>query len=230
VARDLRLDRKTWHELAGRASSTIVAVPVGSLEQHGPHLPLGTDTDIASYLALGLLHGRDDVLVAPAIAYGSSGEHAGFPGTLSIGGPALTTMVVELVRSADAFRAVVLVCGHGGNLEALRAAVDLLTSEGRRVLLWAPAVPGGDAHAGRIETSMMLVLDPDLVRRHLPRAEAGNTRPLAELLPALRTGGVAAVSPNGVLGDPAGASVDEGFELLHGLVADLVTAVEAWLS
>jgi creatinine amidohydrolase len=53
---------------------------------------------------------------------------------------------------------------------------------------------------------------------------------LAELLPALRTGGVAAVSPNGVLGDPAGASVDEGFELLHGLVADLVTAVEAWLS
>jgi creatinine amidohydrolase len=227
VARAQRLDRQTWTGLADRAPSTIVAVPVGSLEQHGPHLPLGTDTDIASSLCTELASRRADVLVAPAVAYGSSGEHAGFPGTLSIGGPALTPVVVELVRSADAFRGVVLVCGHGGNLAALRAAVDLLGSEGRRVLLWAPTVPDGDAHAGRTETSIMLAVDPDAVR--LDEAEAGSTRPLVELMPELRTGGVAAVSPNGVLGDPAGASGDEGRELIGRMVADLTAAVEAWL-
>jgi creatinine amidohydrolase len=222
------LEALTWPE-AGRllARDSRLLFPVGAFEQHGPHLPLGTDTDIASALCTELASRRADVLVAPAVAYGSSGEHAGFPGTLSIGGPALTTVVVELVRSADAFRGVVLVCGHGGNLAALRAAVDVLGSEGRRVLLWAPTVPAGDAHAGRTETSIMLALDPDAVR--LDEAEAGSTRPLVELMPELRTGGVAAVSPNGVLGDPAGASVEEGRHLIGGMVADLTAAVEAWL-
>jgi creatinine amidohydrolase len=224
--RSRRLDRHTWTDIAPRAADLILAVPVGSLEQHGPHLPLGTDTDVAGMVCTGLASVRDDVLIAPAIAYGSSGEHAGFPGTLSIGGPALATLVVELVRSADAFRGVVLVCGHGGNLEALSTAVELLTGEGRSVLLWSPSVPDGDAHAGRTETSLMMVCDPMAVRAEA--AEAGDPRPLRELLPLLREAGVAAVSPNGVLGDPAGASEDEGADLLRGMALDLVAAVEAW--
>lgn len=221
-----RLDRQTWTDLAGRSAELLIAVPVGSVEQHGPHLPLGTDTDIARLLCAGLAQRRDDVLVAPPLHYGSSGEHAGFPGTLSIGGPALTKVVVELVRSADDFRGVVLVCGHGGNLEALRAAVDLLTTEGRSALLWAPSLPEADAHAGRTETSLMLVADPEAVREDA--AVAGDVRPLRELLPELRAGGIAAVSPNGVLGDPAGASAAEGAALAERLVADLVAAVGTW--
>src|SRR3712207_8629966 len=72
----------------------LLVVPLGATEQHGPHLPLGTDTVIASALAASL-----DAVVAPALPYGSSGEHAGFPGTLSIGREALVHVLVELVRS-----------------------------------------------------------------------------------------------------------------------------------
>jgi creatinine amidohydrolase len=214
-----------WPEVAEIAASTVLAVPVGATEQHGPHLPLGTDTVVAAALAERFADERADVLVAPALAFGSSGEHAGFAGTLSIGSPATATVLLELVRSADAFRGVVLVCGHGGNVDALRSSVRTLTDEGRDVLAWTPSVPGGDAHAGRTETSMLLALRPESVRLDL--AEPGDTRPLAEVLPQLRSGGVAAVSPNGILGDPAGASAEEGEHLLAALTSQLVTAVAA---
>lgn len=223
------LGARTWTELRARAAghAPLLAVPLGSTEQHGPHLPLDTDTVIATALAAALAQRRDDVLVAPALAYGASGEHAGFPGTLSIGTAALTTLLVELVRSASEFcRGIVLVCGHGGNRDAVDAAGARLIAEGRRTLAWMASVPGGDAHAGRTETSLMLALDPGRVR--LAAAAAGDARPLAELMPRLRAGGVAGVSANGVLGDPAGADAAEGERLLDALASDLTAAVAAW--
>jgi creatinine amidohydrolase len=218
----------TWRQAQSRASrGPLLAVPLGSTEQHGPHLPLDTDTRIATALAAGLAWRRDDVLVAPALPYGASGEHAGFPGTLSLGTAALEAVLVELVRSAsDLCRGTVLVCGHGGNREAVDGAVLRLRAEGRRVLGWMASVPGGDAHAGRTETSLMLALRPALVRRS--RAAAGDPRPLAELMPRLRSAGVAGVSANGVLGDPSGAGAAEGERLLAALLDDLVAAVAAW--
>jgi creatinine amidohydrolase len=225
----VRLDDMTWPEVAERAGATVLAVPVGSTEQHGPHLPLSTDTDIAVALAERLADARPDVVVAPALAYGSSGEHAGFAGTLSIGQGALELLVVELVRSADAFAAVVLVSCHGGNAEPIGRAVATLHGEGRRVLAWTPsfAPASADAHAGRTETSLMLALRAASVR--VDAAEPGNERPLRELIGALRAGGVESVSANGVLGDPTGASAGEGRALLDALVADLAAKVEALL-
>ncbi|VXC57248.1 mycofactocin biosynthesis peptidyl-dipeptidase MftE [Nocardioides sp. AX2bis] len=204
------------------AGTGVVLVPVGSTEQHGPHLPLGTDTLVATAVA-DTLAARlaSDVAggcwVAPPVAYGSSGEHQSFPGTLSVGTDVLRTVLVELVRSARTWcDRVVLVNGHGGNLEAVRGAVEQMTYEGHRVD-WVPcAVAGADAHAGRTETSLMLHLHPDAVRPAL--AEPGCTTPVRDLLPALRAGGVAAVSPNGVLGDPTGASAAEGERLLAAMV------------
>jgi len=213
-----------WPDVQAVAAERLLAVPVGSTEQHGPHLPLSTDTDLAVAIAERLAARRDDVLVTPAVSYGASGEHARFAGTLSIGTPALALVLVELVRSADAFRGVVLVNGHGGNAEAVDAAEITLNGEGRDVVAWSPRYDG-DAHAGRSETSMLLALCPDRVR--LERAEAGDTRPIRELLPDLRAGGVAAVSANGVLGDPAGATADDGAALLDRLTADLLATVEA---
>lgn len=221
-----RLADAAWPAVAERAASTILAVPVGSTEQHGPHLPLGTDTDVAVALADRLAAARPDVAVAPALPYGSAGEHAGFPGTLSIGAEALERVVVELVRSADAFAGVVVVSGHGGNLAPLRAAEATAAAEGRRLLVWSPSIPGGDAHAGRTETSLLLHLRPHAV--DLDAAEAGDTTPLRDLLPRLQAEGVAAVAPNGVLGDPAGASAAEGAALLGDLADRLVAAVAAW--
>jgi mycofactocin system creatininase family protein len=216
-----------WPGVRDRAASgAVLAVPLGSTEQHGPHLPLSTDTDVAVAVATRLAVARPDVLVAPVVAYGSSGEHAGFAGTLSIGQEALELVVVELGRSAgDTFAHVLFVSAHGGNAEAVTRAVRTLRSESRDVALYQPRWRG-DAHAGFTETSLLLHLHPGLVAPG--RAEPGETRPLAEVLPALRAGGVAAVSPNGVLGDPTGASAQAGADVLAGLVATLVDQVAAW--
>jgi creatinine amidohydrolase len=222
----VRLDTLTWSEVAPVAAGSILAVPVGSTEQHGPHLPLSTDSDVAVALADRLAAARSDVLVAPALPYGSAGEHAAFPGTLSIGAAALELVIVELVRSADAFAGVVLVSGHGGNAEPLAAAVKTLETERRAVLGWAPRVPGGDAHAGRTETSLLLALTSERVR--LETVEPGDVRPLSAVIGELRRGGVAAVSPNGVLGDPTGATAEQGEQLLGSLAADLIACVKAW--
>lgn len=208
------------------SGGTVLAVPLGSTEQHGPHLPLSTDTDIAAALCDGLAL-RRDVVVAPPVPYGSSGEHAGFPGTLSIGQAALELLVVELCRSAsETFPRVLLVSGHGGNAEPVQRAVATLRSEGRDVLAYFPRWDG-DPHAGRAETAMQLVLRPDAVLT--ARAEPGNTRPVAELIPRLRSEGVRFVAPNGVLGDPRGATEDEGQALLAKLTVELTRTVDAWL-
>jgi len=209
----------------------VIVVPVGSCEQHGPHLPLDTDTRIANALASALVQmvpSLDGVglLVAPALSITASGEHAGFPGTLSIGTAALTSVLVELVRSADWAAGVVLVNGHGGNRDAVRAAVAQSTHEGRRLLTWSPSVPGGDAHAGRTETSLLLAIDPTSVRSG--SAVAGHTGPLREVMSTLRTVGVRAISPNGVLGDPTGSSAAEGRALFDRLSGDLAAAVHSW--
>ena len=214
----------TWPQVEAPGGRTLLAVPLGSLEQHGPHLPLNTDTRIAEAVAAGLSARRAGVAVAPPVAYGASGEHAAFPGTLLVGHEVLAGLLVELVRSArGAFAGVVLVNTHGGNAEALSLLQARCAADGDDVLAWRAATAGGDAHAGRTETSLMLAIDPGAVRLEL--AEAGCTEPLGTLLPRLRTEGVRPVSSNGVLGDPAGASADEGRALLDALVRDLTAAV-----
>lgn len=217
-----RLAPLTSPEVAA-AEARVLVVPVGSLEQHGPHLPLDTDTRIAQSLADALAAHRSDTLVAPAIAFGSSGEHEGFAGTLSIGTEVLCSVLVELVRSNRDMDHIVFVNGHGGNLDAVRGATAVLVEQGQSVIAHSPSVPGGDAHAGRTETSLLLHLDPSVVRMSL--AEAGASEPLSELLGAMRDGGVRAVSSNGVLGDPTTASAAEGAELFERLVAALVDCV-----
>ncbi|WP_024805709.1 mycofactocin biosynthesis peptidyl-dipeptidase MftE [Nocardia sp. BMG51109] len=209
-------------EFADRIGRTVLAVPLGATEQHGPHLPLRTDTAVAAELCRRLAERCPDIVVAPAIPYGASGEHAGFPGTLSIGHRALELLLVELVRSADDFAGVVLVNGHGGNLQALRSAQRLLTAEQRPPLIWSPTGSAGDSHAGHTETSVMLCLDDSI---DLSTASPGNTRPLSEIMPALRERGVSAVSPNGVLGDPTQADPAEGEKILERWTESLVAAV-----
>jgi mycofactocin system creatininase family protein len=209
-------------------SGALVLVPVGSTEQHGPHLPFDTDTTVAHAVArrtADVLPGPP--LVAPPLAYGASGEHADFPGTVSMGHEALRAVVVELTRSLSRWAGrVVFVNGHGGNTATLDTALDLLRTEGHDVAWTGCETPGGDAHAGRTETSLMLHLAPERVR--LDAAVAGDTRPLAVLLPELMAHGVRAVSPTGVLGDPAGASAEEGRRALDGMVAATVRRITAW--
>jgi mycofactocin precursor peptide peptidase len=213
-----------WPEIP---AAPLLVVPLGSVEQHGHHLPLGTDTAVACAVAEEAAGRLDGALLAPALAYGASGEHEDFPGTVSIGTEALTGLLVEYGRSACRWAGrVLLVNGHGGNLDALLAATGVLRREGRDVAWFPCGVPGGDAHAGRAETSLMLHVEPLGVLAD--RAVAGVTDPLERLLPRLRADGVRGVSPTGVLGDPAGASAAEGVRLLGDLVERLVGAAVSW--
>ena len=229
-ATPIHLGRHRWPDV--RTGLTLL-VPLGSTEQHGPHLPLETDTLIATAVATrAAAMNRDAVLVAPTLPYGSSGEHAGFPGTLSIGTAALTNVLVELGRSATPpnggpFARLVFVNGHGGNHRALVDALAILRSEGRNVASWWPQVPDGDAHAGHTETSLLLAIAPELVQltigdRRTDRLR-GNTEPLMSLLEAMRRGGVQAVSPTGILGDATTANAHDGERILTALVAQLVS-------
>lgn len=187
----------------------IAIVPIGSIEQHGAHLPLDTDTAIAQAVAHGVARRTPRAWVLPAIAYGSSGEHQDFPGTTSIGAEALRLVILELSRSVRTWaERLLFINGHGGNAPVLDDVVAQLRREQHRVQWVGCALPHFDAHAGRSETSLMLHLAPDAVR--MDRAERGETAPLRSLLPVLRERGVRAVSANGVLGDPWGASATEG--------------------
>ena len=217
----------TWPEVEATGRGHVLAVPLGSLEQHGPHLPLDTDTRIAVELAGRLAGALPGVAVGPALPYGASGEHAGFPGTLVVGHDVLAELVVELVRSArTSFGGVVVISAHGGNGEGLSMAEQRCRAEGDAVLVWTAVTRGGDAHAGRTETSLMLAIDEGSVRTHL--AERGCTEPLEAIMPRLRAEGVRPVSSNGVLGNPEGASAAEGRTLLDEMTGALRHAVVRW--
>jgi mycofactocin precursor peptide peptidase len=212
------LGAMTWDEI----DRPIVVVPVGSCEQHGPHLPLDTDTVIATALARSLAGRRADCVVAPPITVTASGEHRGFPGTLSVGTEIMAGLIVELARSADWAAGVVFVNGHGGNVTAMQRASEVFDVERRRVLVWWPRIPGGDPHAGHTETSIMLALAPDAVR--LAAAQPGPV----PTLDALVREGVRSLSPSGVLGDPTRADGETGRRILDELADQLTAAVDAW--
>lgn len=264
-----RLADATWPEVGALADEVprTLLVPLGATEQHGPHLPLGTDTTIAAALAELAAAELPGAVVAPPLPYGSSGEHQDFPGTISIGAAATELVLVELGRSAcETFDRLLFVNAHGGNAAPLSAAVERLRAEGRDVRAWSPRL-GGDAHAGRTETALMLALGAEAERASGERgrptvrsteggrltvrppalrttassgpderttavrvalAEAGNDAPLADLIDSLRADGVRAVSPNGVLGDPTGASAAEGRALVDAAVEDLCATIAAW--
>ncbi|MEI6700251.1 MAG: mycofactocin biosynthesis peptidyl-dipeptidase MftE [Actinomycetota bacterium] len=208
-------------------ANTVLVIALGATEQHGPHLPLSTDTIVAEALAEHLVDALDGFVLGPTMPIGASGEHAGFKGTLSLGTEVLALVLVEIVRSSrGSASGVFFVVGHGGNEPAVSTAIALSTAEGDHVGAGYAGLPGGDAHAGRTETSLLLHLSPQLVA--LGKAEQGNTTSLAELLPVLQTSGVKAASPNGILGDPAGASASEGRALFEKMGARLVETAAIW--
>jgi creatinine amidohydrolase len=233
------LARHTWPEVHASRPVTLV-VPIGSCEQHGPHLPLDTDTRIATALATGLVDwlnaprpsATGTALMAPALSITASGEHQGFAGTLSIGTEAMETVMIELVRSATWADRIIFVNGHGGNAGPVERAARRLNDEGHRVLSWWPptAIPAesiiltGDLHAGAIETSIMMALYPDLV------GGSADADGIGVDLDALRRDGVAAHSPTGVLGDPTRASAEIGKRLTEFLLTDLGDRAAAFIA
>ena len=209
-------------------SDRIVVLPLGSWEQHGPHLPLDTDTVIVDAVVDSALRDQslnvNEFLRAPTLPITASDEHDGFTGGLSSGTEALVATVVAIARSAAWARGVCIVNGHGGNITALAKISSALDYENIPAHIWSlPSYPGGDMHAGHTETSLLLHIAPELVRRDL--IEMGATHITSHDIDLMKTSGVKAVSPNGVLGDPRQANANHGQDVLTLYIESLITAL-----
>ena len=223
------LDALTWPEVQAEieAGRGTVVVAFGATEQHGLHMPLGTDALIGDHLARRLAD-RLDAFVAPTVRVGCSEHHVGFAGTMSLAQETYHAVVADLVGSLlrGGFRRVVLLPTHGGNFAPLAAAVGQLDEAARDHVValtdlgvlfeiaqmgerdhGVPLAEGG-LHAGEWETSMLLAIHPEMVR--MDRAQAGYTGDLETAVGSMFAGGVASISENGTIGDPARASVEHG--------------------
>lgn len=244
----------TTEEIAARDMARTVAVlPVAAIEQHGPHLPLSTDVDIATgYLdrVIALTPANLDALILPIQAVGKSDEHDAFPGTLTLTtGTALaawTEIGAGIARTGC--RRLVIVTSHGGNsalidlvageLRARYSMVAVTTSWSRLGYpdgLFPPEEITHGIHAGGIETALMLALRPDLVRTERVRDFPSRGAGMAREFRVLRTGRPAALAwkagdlnPSGAMGDARLGSAEAGRSLLdHGakLFVDLLREV-----
>lgn len=232
-------------ELGGRQA---VLVPCGSVEQHGPHLPVGTDAWLAEAVAERVAAPRPGVLLAEPLAYGCSSHHKGFPGTVSLRRQTFLALIVDIATSlaGNGFLPI-LVNGHGGNRGALTVATQELLDQG--VDAWvityfelieedvANLLPGyGSAvgHACALETSMVLHLWPDAVHRErIPERSARGSWPDPFLYSkdrVIHPRLFRDLDPIGVVGDPRLATEELGerlFEAAVKRVGDVVDRIVA---
>jgi creatinine amidohydrolase len=240
----LELEKLTWPEVRDEIDGgrDTIVVAFGAVEQHGHHLPLGTDAFFGDALSLALAE-RLDAFRAPTVRVGCSRHHLAFPGTMSIEEETFHLVVADIVRgwAGHGFRRIVMLPTHGGNFAPLAGALEKLEPlEGVKVIaitdlgllveatlglgaeLGVPATEGG-LHGGEWETSMMLELRPEFVK--MDRAVAGYTGDLESGLQRFLGDGVHTISDTGVFGDPSNASAEHGrlyVERLIDLAAELV--------
>jgi creatinine amidohydrolase len=230
---------------------TLLLLPLGSVEQHGRHLPVGTDTMLASEVSIAAakrLSGRAAVLPSPW--YGLSPHHMRFPGTITLTAQTMIALVEDIAASvvAHGFRRLVMVNGHGGNI----GLIDVLSSTlGHRFYGQARiagltyfqlaedaiaklriSLPGGMGHACEFETAMMQHLRPDLVsieRAQTTYPDAGSAYLSTDLLGHSRVRtykDFGDLSPSGTLGDPSLASREAGERFHNAVVEELVKFLE----
>jgi len=225
--------------------NAIVILPVASLEQHGPHLPVEVDSllgeTVAERAARKMLARAQPTLVLPVLWTGLSEHHMSFGGTVTLEFPAFSALVEGVVRSVlrHGFRRVVLLNAHGGNENALRSITDELTPKlGAPIVQftywYAAAVAiakiletqGGLQHACEAETSMMLAVRPELVATdRIPLAKANTSPDVGDVVGGgvYRWRSIASRSGSGVIGNPEAASAEKG-ERLFDAIADSVAA------
>jgi creatinine amidohydrolase/Fe(II)-dependent formamide hydrolase-like protein len=247
AANDYVLGELSWPEARSRLQETDLALlPVGAVEQHGPHLPLDIDAWDADYLArrVAAACSRPRPLVLPLIPYGVSYHHEDFAGTLSVTPETLSRMVYEIGVAAarQGITKLIIINGHGGNIPTLQFAAQAINRDAHiftcvdtgdtsdtdvAKLVDTP----NDVHAGEIETSTALATRPDLVR--LDQARRSVPRFSSQYLEFSSARSVewyartAKISPSGVLGDPTRASREKGEQIWKIMIDHLVAFVES---
>ena len=232
----------TWPEAEALQGRRVLGLlPTGSLEQHGPQLPLATDSLIAAELGRRVAAAfAEPVVVAPVIPGGLSSHHLGFPGSLTLPedvvGGALTAFVEAFERMG--IREVAIFSAHGGNFAFLErfAAEHARRETGTRVIAYSDLngyvaamfagsrrggvePPATDVHAGAVETSQGLALFPEIVRPY--EAVVGYLADEEGWLERMQSEGMRAVSANGVLGDPSRARPEAGEPVFEAIAAEL---------
>lgn len=244
-----------WEELTSprlaalNRDRTVLILPVGSVEQHGRHLPVGTDTMLAQEVAVAAAGKAGDVVVLPPPWYGLSAHHMRFAGSITLGAETLMRVVEDIVASVvqHGFRRILIVNGHGGN----GGVIDVLASTlGHRhygvariaaltyfhlardaIAALRRSAPGGMGHAGEFETAMLQHLRPGLVDNSVPATlypDPGSTYLTTDLLggSAVRTyHDFADLSPTGTLGDPSLASPEAGAKFFAAVVEALAAFI-----
>jgi creatinine amidohydrolase/Fe(II)-dependent formamide hydrolase-like protein len=236
----------TWRQARARIRQMDVALlPVGAVEQHGPHLPLDTDAFDADYLACRVAEACSDPkpLVLPPISYGVSYHHADFTGTVSISNDTLAKLIYEIGMSVshNGIRKLVIINGHGGNSPTLNYAAQMInrdahifvcvdTGETSDVDIDKIVETPNDVHAGEIETSTGLAVRPQLVQ--MDQAKKQIPKFSSRYLDFTSKRGVLwyaytrRISPSGVMGDPTKASAAKGERIWEIMIAHLVSLVE----
>lgn len=238
------LEERTWREIESEIASgtETVIVPVGSIEQHGPHLPLATDSLIGEELGIRIANRLGDALVAPTIRPGCSGHHMDFPGTITISASTLIDILHSYCESLSehGFETVALLPSHGGNFAPVNtvspeiadetslgvvALADLerymeLMNEGMEA---AELEPEPVIHAGGTETSAILAIRPELVRES--EFELGREGAIDTSL--LLSRGFKPLTENGVLGDPRQSGEVAGEEILEAVAKAYAADVQS---
>ncbi|MBM4466061.1 MAG: creatininase family protein [Chloroflexi bacterium] len=250
------LGEMTWPQVKELARpGTVVMVPVGAIEQHGPHLPIDTDARCAEAVAHRSAEATGDVpvLVAPLQSYAISGHHMEFPGTMALSSQTFLSAIIELTMCLvhHGFKNIFWLNGHGGNFPCLSVAARDVRNQvkvcmavasfwqiaGDQIKAIRESGVGGIAHACELETSLIMHLRPDLVR----------TEHIKKNIPKWRTPWfgmdliygrkvmlghqVADFTRNGVFGDPTLSTPEKGKRFMDAItqaVADFLKDFSTW--
>lgn len=239
------LEEQTWPEVeaAIKEGTRTVIVAIGSIEQHGPHLPLIMDTLDGDELARRIAERLNDAMAAPTIRPGCSGHHMEFPGTITVSPETLMDLIRSYCRSLDThgFEHIVLIPTHGGNFAptntvapeiAREIDANVITladlDEHMRLMNKGLQEAGVDyqesvIHAGATETAIVLAVNEDLVRTDKYQIGYEGDVSTSRLL----SKGFRSVTENGILGDPNKATAEAGKAILNRVVDDYVEHIEA---
>ncbi len=245
------LENLTWPEVKRlKAADKLILFPLGSFEQHGPHLPFTTDTDIVTAVARGIERKRPaKILCLPTLWPGHSTHHLFFPGTMSVSQMSYIQLLIELSRSVVNLgaRKIFLLNGHGGNDVPIRAALRELKTECPKIRFvfasyWSLAGEtirktrqsgfGGLGHACEMETSIMLHLCPERVKLKLAKRDGPkhtDTYRKSDLQygrPVYFVNEFQEVTKTGAIGHPDLASAEKGKRFLEGIVKDVLAFAE----